>query len=328
MTRHLLIAPINLESVELPNEYRDWLKQWLQAREQEIEDGNIASSLCLQAFIIERLLNGTPQRDWQGVFDLYLTDEEGKPLAYSEKYGLRLFRFTDQWKQTPVHAVYTRYWIDRVYGKNESLIRLGNLIESFIQPDGWIYNPKVSETQLRTRMKSEYFMSMAMGAEILKEANKLENYKTTLKATVSEAPLTGYLSAEFFRLHALALTEGIDLKPIKLADIVDGCIAGSGYSDFAVKDKVDEYMGSAKRTSRDMALHSPLAGVHASFLSQYLSDEEKEKVQKQLNTFAKHLLAEPFDIPAFKIRDIPIPFGTDITPIEIICAAWIITNYQ
>jgi hypothetical protein len=27
------------------------------------------------------------------------------------------------------------------------------------------------------------------------------------------------------------------------------------------------------------------------------------------------------DIPAFQMRDIPIPFGADRTPIEVICAS-------
>jgi hypothetical protein len=82
-------------------------------------------------------------------------------------------------------------------------------------------------------------------------------------------------------------------------------------------------MGTAKRTSRDFALHSPLAAIHALHLCGFTTAQEQSRIRQQLDIFASHLNTEPLDIPAFQIRDLPIPFGTDISPIEVVCAAWL-----
>jgi len=197
------------------------------------------------------------------------------------------------------------------------------LIKTLIQPDGWIYNPRVSITQLRTRMRSELFMSMAMGIEVLSDAQMLTQNRDQLLGTLSDAHRTEYLSAEYFRSIALQIIDGLAQVPIGLYCVIQDCKAGQGYSDFAVKNKVDDYMGTTKRTNRDVALHSPISSVHAYHLSQYTTVEERNLIIEQLSLFAAHLKKEPFDIPAFKIRDLAIPFGTDISPLEIICAAWI-----
>lgn len=327
MNSHALIANIDISSLALPPEYKGWLKEWLRKQDELIENEDLASSVCFQAVVSEVLLFGKPQRDWDGVFALYLTDQNGKPLAYSEKFGRRLYGFNSQWKQTPVHAVYTRYWFDTLLGSSANIQNYADLIESFIQPNGWIYNPLVSPTQLRTRMKSELFMSTAMGVEILNASGRLENHKTTFVATLAQAPITGYISAEYFRLLALETLRAVKQKPIGLTSMLNDCKAGQGYCDFAVKNKVDDYMGTAKRTSRDIALHSPLSTVQAIYLSGHLSDEEKVAIETTARQLAKHLEKEPFDIPAFTIRDIPVPFGTDISPVELVCAAWLRQHY-
>jgi len=324
MTRHLLLYTIDVRSLELAEEYQQWLTAWLKAADEEIERGDVASSVCLQAGLCELLLYGDFQRDWQGVFEEYLTADTGAPLAYSETFGNRVYGFAGQWQQTPIHAIYTCLWFDRVLGQESAHISAyADLIESFIQPDGWIYNPKVSETQIRTRMKSELLMSMAMGVDILRAAGRMEKYAASCVATLAGFSVTGFLSAEHFRASALETLKAVNQIPIHLFQVIQDCQAGQGYSDFAVKNKVDDYMGTAKRSSRDVALHSPLSTVHAVHMSDYISAEERQSVYIQAQIFAQHLTHDPLDIPAFQIRDLPIPFGTDISPVEVICAAWL-----
>lgn len=322
MTQHLIISSIN--SVSLPPEYAKWLRNWLVSIDKDLEHGNVAASLCFQGGLIELLLYGSLQHDWNGIFEEYLTAASGEPLAYSELYGKRLYGFGAQWHQTPVHAIYTRFWFDCLKGQDGRFDSYADLVESFIQPSGWIYNPKVSVTQIRTRMRSEVFMSMAMGVEILSAAGRLEDvHREGCIATLASTPLTGYLSAEYFRAIAYEQLVSTVQMPIGIFGMIQDCQAGAGFSDFAVKNKVDDYMGTAKRTSRDFALHSPLAALHAAYLKGYTNDTEQEYINQRLKAFANHLTNEPFDISAFRIRDLPFDFGTDISPIELVCAAWI-----
>jgi len=324
MNNHILVPLIDLNAIKFPQEYYDWLSNWLSKNDSALEDGNASSSLCLQSCLAEIILYGKPKRDWDGVWSLYLTDDDGNPLAYSEKYGQRLYKFGNQWKQTPVHAIYTKYWFDMLQGiTSKNLKRYSDLIINFIQPNGWIYNPKVSETSIRTRMKSEYLMSLAMGLEIIEKSGQLDTYVSTFVSTLSEFPLTGYISAEYFRLRSLEILKRINLLPAGLVTVLQDCQVGQGYCDFALKNKVDEYMGTAKRTSRDIALHSPLATLQAYYISRYFQDTDKEVVSSQALKHGKYLEKDPMGIPAFKIRDLLIPFGTDISPIEIISATWL-----
>ncbi len=46
---------------------------------------------------------------------------------------------------------------------------------------------------------------------------------------------------------------------------------------------------------------------------------------KRVTTFGHYLLSDPLNIPAFKIRDLDVPFGSDMTPLEVIAAAAIIS---
>lgn len=326
MTNYVLISNIDLKTLQIPSEYKEWLKVWLKKQDELIENGSVASSMCFQSAVSEYLIYGKMKRDWEGVFSSYLTDTSGEPLAYSENFGKQLYKFAGQWKQTPVHSVYIRYWFDKFFGNSANIQKYAALIEGFIQPDGWIYNPSVSPTQVRTRMKSELFMSLAMGLEILVSANKINKHRNAFVATLSQAPITGYVSAEFFRVLALETLNATNHLPVGLANMLNDCRAGQGYCDFSVKNKVDDYMGTAKRTSRDVALHSPLATVQALHVSNYLLPVEKELIGIEVQKFARHLHKNPFDIPAFTIRDIQTPFGTDISPVELVCATWLRQN--
>lgn len=324
MTEHIFLPRIKLENVELLPEHKNWLISWMGDLEGKIDDGNVSSSICLQGIISEIVLYTNPKIDWIGVMNEYLTDEEGVPLAYSEKYGKRLYAF-NQWLQRPVHAIHTRWWIDGFCESSSEIEeRYCTMIENLIQPNGWIYNPQVSITQYRTRMRSELMMSLAMGIEILDSFDHLSKFEKDHQATLSSEHLTGYLSAEYFRLKALEMLKSPKLAPVDLDSVLQICEAVKGYCDFSIESKVDDYMGTAKRTARDKPVHSPLAGIQANYIaSNYGKEETRSHVMERLETFGAHLRLNPLDIPAFRIRNLDVPFGTDISPLEIIAASFI-----
>lgn len=302
-----------------------WLTEWLQQITNDIEDGKIATSICLQGILAEYYLYRKLKIDWQGVKSEYLTVQHKIPIAYSTEFGKKLYRFDNQYLQTPIHAIHTHWWMDNILEENIDHDFYASLIESLIQQNGWIYNPDVSPTNIRTRMKSEYMMSMAMGVEILNSAGKLPYYKDRLAATLSSQGLTEYLSSEYFRQVALDVMDSSELKPVGVEKIIQSCEAGEGYCDFSITSKVDDYMGTMKRTARDKAIHSPLSSIHAHYLSQ--GKQNEIEVTNRLKNFKQHLFDHPMDIPSFQMRDVQVPFGTDITPLELVAASYLIQAF-
>lgn len=327
MSEHIFLPGVKLGAMQLLPEYKDWLSTWLSEVESDIENADVSSSMCVQGAMSEIALYGSPQTDWLGVMDTYLTDadKEGKPIAYSERYGKRLYRFT-QWLQSEVHAIHARWWMEQVCSSPfvTSVMPYGKLIQDLVQPDGWIYNPKVSPTLIKTRMKSEYLMSMAMGLQILHAFELIKDRQERFEATLSSVPLTGYLSAEYFRLQSLGTLQSLELAPVNLHTVLEQCEVDEGYCDFSIAGKVDDYMGTAKRSSRDFAVHSPLSSLHAYAIASAIGGDLQEAVRRRLVSFGRYLLYHPLDIPAFKIRDLEIPFGSDVTPLEILAASSIV----
>jgi hypothetical protein len=312
-----------LSEITLLPEHETWLAAWLQELETNIEAGDIAASLCLQGAISEIALHGSVQTDWLGIMNEHLI-RDGKPIAYSEQYGKRLYQFP-QWIQTEVHAIHARQWIE-MSSELAASLDYPVLIVELIQPSGWIYNPSVSPTGLRTRMKSEYLMSLAMGVEILSPSPILDRNRAQFEATLSAVPVTGYLSAEYFRQHALAVLNATNLAPTGIDTVINSCEVGEGYCDFDVKAKIDDYMGTAKRVGRDIPVHSAISSLHALSLSSLCDADEQKRVSDRLNSFGKHLRANPMDIQPFKMRDIDTPFGTGLSPLEIVAASQIATR--
>jgi hypothetical protein len=323
MTIHIFLPNLMLPELELLPEHETWLTAWLQELEINIEAGEIAASLCLQGAISELAIHGSIQTDWLGVMDAHLM-RDGKPLAYSEQYGKRLYQFP-QWFQTEVHAIHARQWIEKASELPASL-DYPALIEELIQPSSWIYNPVVSPTGMRTRMKSEYLMSLAMGVEILSPSPILDRNRAQFEATLSALPITGYLSAEYFRQYALVVLNVVNLAPAAIDAVINSCEVGEGYCDFDVAAKVDDYMGTAKRVGRDIPVHSAISSLHALSLSSLCAADEQKRVNDRLESFGNHLRANPLDIQPFKMRDIDIPFGTGLSPLEIVAASEIVTR--
>ncbi len=325
MINYVLLPGVDFSELQLIPPHKEWLIEWLRDVESDVEDGVVSSSLCLQGVLSEILLYGNCKTDWQGIIQAYLKTKSGKPLAYSNEFGERLHKF-NQWKQSPVHAIHTQWWIEKITGaKPKKLNAYGDMIQELIQPSGWIYNPKVSPTNTRTRMRSELMMSIAMGLEILSFTRSLSDKKKIFESVLSAMPMTGYLSAEYFRLRALQFLDSIKLTPRTLADVLTTCEAGKGYCDFSVESKVDDYMGTAKRVTRDKAIQSSISSLHANYIAAFCEEKVRNSVQSRLRNFGQHLLSEPFDIPAFRMRDIDVPFGTDLSPCEVIGASHIVS---
>ena len=86
-------------------------------------------------------------------------------------------------------------------------------------------------------------------------------------------------------------------------------------------------MGTAHRTRRDHPINSPIIGCQVGKLISAVPDVDKAAALTQrMDAYSRHLSSNPLDIPAFQMRDVPIPFGSDRTPIETICASELITR--
>lgn len=324
MNTHLLLPRVGLDELQLIPDHRSWLDNWLKSIDSYVESGDLASSICLQAAIAEFALYGTVITDWIGVMNTYLV-RDNQPLAYSEPFGRRLYRF-NQWMQSPVHAIHTHWWMDSFCGVGPRFdYRV--LIEDRISTSGWLINLGVSETQTRNRMKSELFVSMLMGIEILSDSGAIDPYRTVFQGALSNEPRTMYVSAEYFRLRALEWLGSPNLSPAGLDQVVDSCVAGEGYCDFSLAGKVDDYMGTKKRIGRDVALRSPVSSLQASYVADFCGGAAAASATTRLMGFAMHISTNPLDIPAFRMRDIDTPFGTGISPVEVLAASAIVQAF-
>lgn len=333
MRHHLLLPDVPLDTSSCLPPYVEYLKTWREHVVSRADDGEVASSGCLQAAIIDLVLAGEIKHDWLGVMDEHLTDD-GKPLAYSEKYGARLYGFNSQYRQTTIHAIHARWWLETVLSPKEvDHARFAEMVLAKQQTDGLIYDADVSETVLRHRMKSELTLSAAMAVEILRNADALDDKGALALATnladPKKCPPLGYMGMEYFRLQALQQLRHESLFPDSIEEAIAACEVGLpvGWCDFSIVSKVDAYMGTAKRTSRDKPIHAPLTALHVRALMERVSDgEKKTKIHDRLIAYATHLQKEPTDVPAFQMRDVPIPFGADKTPLELVSASNLIAT--
>ncbi len=335
MMTHIFLPRIPLQQGFIYPVYEQYLKDWREKAIQQADNGNVASSICHQATLIDLVLNGKLRHDWLSIMNEFLI-KNGAPLAYSEAFGQRLHKFGNQYCQSTIHSIHTRWWIECL--NNRAAVDheyFANLVLAKKQTDGLIYDQDISPTILRHRMKSELTLSMVMAAEILNAANKLTETTSVELATniacPTKCPTLGYMSMEYFRLRALQLLGHEALFPVGIDDHIDACAKDMqvGWCDFAMKSKVDAYMGTAKRTLRDKPIHSPLIACYVSYLIDEVGDTAKKRALSQrLAAYSYYLKGNPMDIPAFQMRDVPIRFGADQTPIEVICASHLINQCQ
>lgn len=332
MTTYLFLPGIVLRPTLLTASYQGYIDGWYLSIQRDAENQNIAASGCLQGALIDLLLHGRLTFDWVGVAEAYLSGEDGLPLAYSSRYSERLYGFGNQAVQSTIHAIHTRWWLESV--RDATTVdheKYANLLLVRKLRDGLIYDHDVSETILRHRMKTEITASLAYAVEILLAAGRLtEDLCTEFVASLVDhrkCPPSGYMSTEYFRWRVLKMLNATQHFPAGVAEAIQACAVNLsvGYGDFSMADKRDAYMGTAKRVARDKPIHSPLTACHvAALLDAVAIAAEKAPIEQRLSAYRNHLRANPMDIPAFQMRDVPIPFGADKTPIEIICAAWLV----
>jgi len=311
-----------IEATQLNKAHRLWILKWLAEIEEGIEQFEVSSSICLAGLIAETWIYGRPKTDWIGIMREYL-EKDDLPLAYSEEYGKRLFKF-NQWKQSPVHAIYARWWIERTIEAEER--DWAQTIKNYIQPSGWIYNPDVSLTNTKTRMRTELFMSMQMGCEILK-TYEFEGIPTDrLVAATISIPCTGYVSAEYFRYRALQFLGATEQMVTGIEKTLNKLQIQQGFADFSVEDKIDDYMGSKKRITRDVAVFSPIATLYALSLACNLS-VPKDLIEEWKSRVKTHLNNDPLGIPALHMRDLAPEFGDGQTIYEVLAAAVLLQTH-
>ena len=333
MSGHIFLPGLRLQPGWLIPPHQQYLNEWHEEAIQKAESGDVSASICLQGALIELVQFGRFTYDWIGILDEYLTGDDCAPIAYSEKYGQRLYGFDSQAKQATIFSIHTRWWIEGIQKGAQAVEhdRYAGMLLPRKLMQGLIYDHDVSETILRHRMKTELTMSLAYSLEIIRAANRLDNeLKSQIIASLvdhKKCPPTGYMSAEYFRLQALRMLGATNHFPVGIERAMDACAVNLevGYCDFSMADKRDAYMGTAKRTARDKPIHSPLTACHVSALVEVIGDTSaKDRANKRLGEYSKHLSKQPMDIPAFQMRDVPIPFGADRTPIEILCASHLI----
>ncbi|MGF9760542.1 hypothetical protein AAII07_35675 [Microvirga sp. 0TCS3.31] len=335
MTEHLVLPEVALQKGALQPMYVPYLREWRETAIQRADQGDTAASVCHQGALVDLVLHGEVRHPWHEIMDEFLT-ADGKPLAYSKEFGTRLYKFDAQYRQTTIHAIHTRWWLEQIVKPTTvDHAKFAAMIMSKRQSDGLIYDADVSPTTLRHRMKSELMLSSAMSCEILCRAGLLVGSLPLELATnivdPRKCPPLGYMSAEYFRLYALRLLGYLNLFPTGIADHIDLCATDLevGWGDFAMQSKVDAYMGTAKRTRRDKPIHSPLIACYVAYLADTLADAEAQvALRVKVSSYARHLTNFPNDIPAFQMRDVPISFGAGITPIEMICASHLIAQYE
>lgn len=333
MRQHIFI-PIEIEKGGCLPVYQQYLKEWRENVVTMADQEKVSASNCHQAVLIELVLEGRVTHDWLGIMNELLM-ENGVPTAYSFEYSKQLHKFNAQYKQSSIHAIYTKWWLENLVNKSVDHSFYAALISAKKQSDGLFYDKDISETILRHRMKTELTLSAAMSIEILQAAGQFNEtaaleLATDLTATQKCPPL-GYLSMEYFRLKSLELLNKSNLFPVGIEQHVSNASEGLsvGWCDFAMKSKVDAYMGTAKRTQRDKPIHSPLIACYVAKLAPVMeSVEAQNEIVDRLNKYAAHLESNPNDLPAFQMRDIPINFGTDKTPIEVICASSLIGSLK
>jgi hypothetical protein len=335
MATHPILPGIVLQSNFCHPAFESYLKQWLECAISRANAGDTAASICHQAVIIDLIVNGNLRYDWLSVMQNLLTDNDS-PTAYSKGFGKQLYKFDKQILQSTIHSIHTRWWVENLNDPTKvDHERFAKMILAKKCADGLIYDADVSKTTLRHRITVELCMSAVMSIEILKKAGKLTD-KLCLELATNltdqhKVPQFGHITSEQFRLAALRLLGHENLFPLGIVEHINACAEGLdiGWCDFAIKSKVDAYMGTVKRTAHDKPIHSPLITCHvAALLDKVEHGIKRDTLKSRLIKYAQNLAKDPMNIPAFQMRDVFIPFGADVTPIEATCASWLIANKQ
>lgn len=329
--RIIELAYTQLKQRSVPVEIGHYLQQWREVVLTDAMDGDVAMSECLQGILIDVTLDGRVSADWLGIVDECLLTDEGAPLAYSSLYAERACGFAAQALQSTIAAISARYVIECLT-KGESQIDFANyarLLRPKLDPATYLFlDTDISPTTLRHRMKSEITLSCAQSVALLDKAQALtEAERHNIASAIADprkCPPTQYVSAEYYRYIALQVLGAPSLMPGSIGSALVACTEGIdvGFSDYPLSSKHDAYMGTAHRTGRDHAIHSPLTALQVRGLLPLVEDvEQATEITQRLQQYRHHIIEHPTDIPSFRMRDISAPFGVGITPLEAIGTA-------
>lgn len=313
-----------IPSLSLPDNYKgiysEFLNRELNSIQDEINQDRLSASKALQGVLIESLLFGRTKFDWLGVINELLI-RDGRALAYSESFSSHLHGFKDQWEQYSIGAAYSQYWIR----KHLSCSQLDfEYLNSKKDLTGLYFDIDISPTKNSHRMKTEIAASSAMVLQMNQDLNFLSSHNPgqTLSALDDSMlfPRYRYLSLEYFRKVIMDLHGEQKNDADLLGAFLVKCAteAKYGWSDFMMNEKLDDYMGTAKRTGRDSNIHSPMLALYAGHLCG--KETSNSDVEVRMHEFSTHLKANPWDIPAFKMRDLPYDFGPGLTTLEALAA--------
>jgi hypothetical protein len=324
-TDYLLLPCVRLVGQIESQQVRLYLQSWLDALARRLHAGELASSECIQAALAELALFGTWRTPWDQVADGLLTSN-GAPIAYSAAYAKRLHQFDAQSVQVTINAIHSRWWIALSASADKVDHALyARLISTKLQPSGLYLDSDISPTELRHRMKLEIAQSAAQSAEILNAAGLLDpsSAEAMAQALVRPAnfPVTNYLSAEALRCRALTSLDRLNLSVVSAATVLTVCAEGlaHGWCDFAMREKIDAYMGTAKRVGRDKPICSPLIACHAEYLAKFIKgDAQTLAFNSRLADYRTALSKGELSADAFRMRDLRFPFGPGMTPLEAI----------
>jgi hypothetical protein len=319
---HLVLpCAADVDAGSLLPDYRAYLTKYLADLEARIDAELLASSELVAGCVADLWLNGKPSWAWVEIA-AELLEHEHDALAYSRRFSEQLYGFGDQWRQADAHSIYARAWVE-LNTQGEFEPRWRDQMSALIQPSGWIFNPRVSPTTLRHRMRSEQFMQLAMGASLL-VGGMSDATRDAITAAAVSFPTTSYVSAEYFRFRTLQLVDRLEQMVVGTPDVLKQVKTIPGFSDFSLASKTDAYMGTAKRTQRDVVIFSPICTLYALELATAL---EIDLPDEAWTDAAQYLRAKPLDIPAFRMRDLTAPFGDSVTAHEIIAAAILVDEY-
>lgn len=305
MIEHILFPGVDFTNFEA---FDTQIEKYLKAECAKFED--MALKKC---FSISQAMNAYLAQRTLGLIDTRVIDaveanlvEEERCFAYTQQFAGQLYNFETQWKQNDVYTEYNHFLLRR-FAEIDIAKTKAVSISRFIDDKGIAFNNANSDTILRYRMNSEVYMQTLMASEIM-GAKYADSFKNSESFNVSSP----YISAEYFRYRILRkLSRHESFPSDHVETLISMCRAEVGLCDFNAKQKVDDFMGAKKRTERDQTLFSPIATLQGI----YLLNEKglKEQAQQLIEEVQLYYDMYGIDLPSFRMRDLPIPFGPGTT---------------
>ena len=292
------------------NTIKSYLVDKLFLLRKDFNQGLVSISNCMNAQLCLSSINES---------SLWLLDVirnnlilDGICTSYSIRYSEQLNKFDQQSFQ---NDIYTEYYYWKILLINDAIDSqsVEQNIVKYQNKSGFFYNSDNSDTLEKYRMKSELYSQLLMAKEIINFSNAKD---LLLPDISSDGFRTSYISSEYFRERYCSLSNVNANTPQAIIELINQCKVEYGLCDFNAKKKFDDFMGTAKRTSRDKSIFSPLATLHGIYLcDRYNLLSLKNQL---INEAHQYYDLYRLDLESFQMRDIPIDFGPGDTVVEIL----------